>query len=244
MKPPSPSSPHLSLHSPLTTGSISTIRSLLKTANDNAQVTGADAAVLIPLCNVDGKPGVLFEVRGKLRMHGGEVSFPGGKVDETDESLAATALRETWEELGILPEQVEIIGEVGPQEKSLSGLRVRPFVGCISPLGLPLESTASSNPLASLSLASLTQSQIEVADVFHLPFSELVSPSRLRPHMFRDLRPYWAVNVSDKVNGAERLPVVEETEVDDIGGRGETVLEIWGLTGWYLSLFMRALEVW
>jgi hypothetical protein len=73
MKPPSPSSPHLSLHSPLTIGSISTIRSLLKTATDNAQVTDADAAVLIPLCNVDGKPGVLFEVRGKLRMHGGEV---------------------------------------------------------------------------------------------------------------------------------------------------------------------------
>jgi nudix motif 8 len=60
--------------------------------------------------------------------------------------------------------------------------------------------------------------------------------------MFRDLQPYWAVNVSDKVNRAEGL--IEETEVDDIGGRRETVLEIWGLTGWYLSLFMRALEVW
>lgn len=72
-KPPSPSSPHLSLHSPLTAGGISIIRSLLKPANDIGQITDTGAAVLIPLCNVDGKPGVLLEVRGKLRMHGGEV---------------------------------------------------------------------------------------------------------------------------------------------------------------------------
>lgn len=115
--------------------------------------------------------------------------------------------------------------------------------GFVSPLGLPSESTpsSSSSVLPSLSLTSLTRSQIEVAEVFHLPFSELLSPSRLRADLFRDLRPYWAVDVSDKVNAVERR--VEEN-VEQVSDKREGGLEVWGLTGWYLSLLMRALEVW
>jgi hypothetical protein len=72
-------SPRLQLHSPLTTEGLHTIRSLL----ENVQAADSDrialkqtptAAVLIPLCNVNGEPGVLLEVRSrKLRTHGGEV---------------------------------------------------------------------------------------------------------------------------------------------------------------------------
>ena len=59
--------------------------------------------------------------------------------------------------------------------------------------------------------------------------------------MFRGLRPYWAVDVSDKVYAAEGR---EEKNGDEIGIRRMGPLEVWGLTGWYLSLLMRALDVW
>ncbi|KAF8582715.1 hypothetical protein K439DRAFT_1303008, partial [Ramaria rubella] len=245
-------SPHLSLHKPLTAGGISAIRLMLANASSDPLLrdSGSDvpfvskcAAVLIPLCNVDGKPGILLEVRGKLRMHGGEVSFPGGKVDETDDSPAAAALRETWEELGILPAQTELLGEVGPFiTQYSSGMTVIPYVGFVSPLGPGhLHAGCHSSPLPSLDLASLTLSKTEVAEVFHLPFSDMLDPTRLRPHLFREMQPYWTIDVSDKVNVDQSQ--TKET-AGEIGDRRENRLEVWGLTGWYLSLLMRALEVW
>ncbi|KAG0932166.1 hypothetical protein G6F32_011464 [Rhizopus arrhizus] len=63
-----------------------------------------EASVLMPLCIVDDKPSVLFTVRNmNMRTHRGEISFPGGKQDPTDESLEGTALRETFEEIGYPP---------------------------------------------------------------------------------------------------------------------------------------------
>jgi len=166
--------------------------------------------------------------------------FPGGKIDPTDASPTAAVLRETWEELGIHPEQVEIIASMDAwQERSLSGLAVLPYVGFVSPS--PNKPPLPSSPLPSLNLASLTLSRTEVAQVFHLPFDELLTPSRLRSHLFRDLQPYWAVDVSDKVNAS----VHTTGEIaDEVGGGRNGHLEVWGLTGWYLSRLMHALDVW
>lgn len=56
-------------------------------------------------------------------------SFPGGKVDELlDQSLLDTALRETFEEINISKDRVELLGSIGPPEKSLRGDTVWPFV--------------------------------------------------------------------------------------------------------------------
>ncbi|EIW71234.1 hypothetical protein TREMEDRAFT_27166 [Tremella mesenterica DSM 1558] len=75
-----------------------------------------EAAVLIPLMNVDNRPHILFEVRSSgMRSHAGEVSFPGGKSDPTDSSLISTALREAEEELSLSPSNVEILGSMGPE---------------------------------------------------------------------------------------------------------------------------------
>ena len=68
------------------------------------------AAVLIPITDRI-EPGVILTQRPTwLRNHAGQVAFPGGKVDEGDESPVAAALREAHEELNILPAQVEVIG--------------------------------------------------------------------------------------------------------------------------------------
>ncbi|KZT37954.1 hypothetical protein SISSUDRAFT_986927 [Sistotremastrum suecicum HHB10207 ss-3] len=184
------------------------------------------AAVLVPLCNVEGKPSILFEVRGNLRSHAGEVSFPGGKRDPDDKSLMDTALRETQEEIGLVPEQVEILGELGPPELSLRGLRVSPFVGFVhSSPHYGISPQSLDRPLASLCLESLVLNTTEVAQVFHLPVQMLKEQRRLREHLFRDLHPYWAVDVTDRVGSGDQV---------------RSRLEIWGLTGWYLNLLMRS----
>ena len=79
--------------------------------------TETHAAVLVPFCNLNGNPGILLEVRGKLRAHSGEVrwtfscvscryspkvvSFLGGGVDPTDKSFLHATLRRAREEVGI-----------------------------------------------------------------------------------------------------------------------------------------------
>jgi len=61
--------------------------------------------------------------------HSGQISFPGGGVEEQDDSLIATALREANEEVGIIPEQVEILGKLSTLYIPVSNSLVHPFVG-------------------------------------------------------------------------------------------------------------------
>ena len=116
-----------------------------------------------------------------------------------------------------------------------------------SDIGLDLDTA-----FPSLSMSSLHASAPEVAHVFHISLSELVHPGRLRAHQFRGQRPYWAINVTDIVSsssaksgdiGLEAVQWAGETNIDEVGGGREGKLEVWGLTGWYLNLLMRALGV-
>jgi 8-oxo-dGTP pyrophosphatase MutT (NUDIX family) len=93
-----------------------------------------DAAVLVPLFHRDGEPVAVFtERRADLRRHAGEISFPGGRQDEPDEDLRATALREADEEVGLPPAEVELVGALPPVGTFVTGYRVYPFVGLIEP---------------------------------------------------------------------------------------------------------------
>ncbi len=93
-----------------------------------------DAAVLVALSFDEGElVAVLTERRADLRRHAGEISFPGGRRDEGDADLVATALREAQEEIGLPAEAVEIIGALQPTPTIATGYAVYPFVGLIAP---------------------------------------------------------------------------------------------------------------
>ncbi len=92
-----------------------------------------DAAVLLPLYGwPDDEPGLVFtERRADMRRHAGEISFPGGRRDDGDADLAATALREAEEEIGLDPAAVELGEELPPTSTFVTGYRIHPFVGRI-----------------------------------------------------------------------------------------------------------------
>jgi 8-oxo-dGTP pyrophosphatase MutT (NUDIX family) len=92
------------------------------------------AGVLVPLFVADDELHAVFTKRREdLRRHPGEISFPGGRVDPTDEDLLATALREAEEEIGLDRGAVEVLGALRPTPTIATNYAVYPFVGMIEP---------------------------------------------------------------------------------------------------------------
>jgi 8-oxo-dGTP pyrophosphatase MutT (NUDIX family) len=93
------------------------------------------AGVLVPLyLDADGAVHAVFTRRhDDLRRHPGEVSFPGGRRDPEDADLAATALREAEEEIGLPRDAVEIAGALQPTPTFVTNYAIYPFVGLIEP---------------------------------------------------------------------------------------------------------------
>jgi 8-oxo-dGTP pyrophosphatase MutT (NUDIX family) len=93
-----------------------------------------DAAVLVALYVERNELHAVFtKRRDDLRRHPGEISFPGGRYDEGEPDLRATALREAEEEIGLPPDAVEIVGALQPTPTIATGYAVYPFVGLIDP---------------------------------------------------------------------------------------------------------------
>ncbi len=93
-----------------------------------------DAGVLVALY-VDGGRlhAVLTRRRDDMRRHPGEISFPGGRYDDTDSDLLATALREAEEEIGLASSAVRVLGALQPTPTIATGYAIYPFVGLIEP---------------------------------------------------------------------------------------------------------------
>lgn len=128
-----------------------------------------DAAVLAPLCwDKDQRLlSVLFTLRTEdVPTHKGQVAFPGGAREAEDADLVATALRETWEELGIAPEHVDVLG-LGDDAFSITGMRVTPVVGWVG------------------SLPPLAPNAREIADVFTVPLYVLRDPASVGEQEWR-----------------------------------------------------------
>jgi 8-oxo-dGTP pyrophosphatase MutT (NUDIX family) len=120
------------------------------------------AAVLVPLIAHPGGLTVLLTQRtGHLANHAGQVSFPGGRTDEGDADAIATALRETYEEVGLPPERIRVIGQMSLYT-TVTHFAVTPIVGLIRP------------PLV------LMPDPFEVAEAFEVPLGHLVDPANCR----------------------------------------------------------------
>ncbi|MBP1179066.1 CoA pyrophosphatase [Methylobacterium sp. PvR107] len=120
------------------------------------------AAVLVPVVFRAAGPNLVLTQRAaNLRDHSGQVALPGGKIDPTDPGPADAALREAFEEIGLPPESVRLLGYIDPY-LSGTGFLVTPVIGLVS-------ETATFRPNPS-----------EVADVFEVPLSVLMDRERYR----------------------------------------------------------------
>jgi 8-oxo-dGTP pyrophosphatase MutT (NUDIX family) len=92
------------------------------------------AAVLVPLYEEDGTYQILLAKRTEhLQVHQGQIAFPGGTWHPGDANPIATALREAHEEVGIRPEDVDVLGELDDTSTATSNFLITPVVGVITP---------------------------------------------------------------------------------------------------------------
>jgi len=137
--------------------------------NDDTRYPGREgtpvmAAVLVPLVTrPDGVYVLLTQRAAHLHDHAGQISFPGGRIEESDASPVAAALREAEEETGLTPDYVEVLGTMPPY-MTATGFSVIPVVGLVRP-GFTLAPDA-----------------FEVAEVFEVPLRFIVDPANHRLH--------------------------------------------------------------
>ena len=122
-------------------------------------VKRTSAAVLVPILEKEYELTVLLTKRTEdLKQHPGQVAFPGGRIDKNDADAVEAALREAEEEVGIIPDHVEVLGCLDPY-LTITGFEVVPVVGLVSP-------PHAFNP-----------DPTEVADIFEVPLDFLLNPA-------------------------------------------------------------------
>ena len=90
------------------------------------------SAVILPIFFKEGEYHILFIRRTQtVKDHKGQISFPGGHYEKKDKTLLNTALRECYEEIGVPPEKVEVLGELDECKTLTTSYRIATFVGLI-----------------------------------------------------------------------------------------------------------------
>ena len=116
------------------------------------------ASVLVVI--YDQSPKIIMTEKPKsMKLHAGEISFPGGKLDVNDSNLLETALRETNEEIGLNISKDQVVGQLRPVSTLNSGFLILPFVSVLDQIP----------PLTSNS---------EVEKIFHMPLDSLLKTAR------------------------------------------------------------------
>ena len=125
------------------------------------------AAVLLPIMFKKEGPEVLLTKRAKtLKHHAGQIAFPGGKVEEFDLSETQTAIRESFEEVGLKRKAVKVLGML-PRHETLTGYLISPFVGIIS------------NP------QKLKPEASEVSEIFSVPLKFLLNKDNMQVKRYK-----------------------------------------------------------
>lgn len=137
--------------------------------NDDSRYPGREgepvrAAVLIPLVTHTGGVSVMLTERAAhLHDHAGQISFPGGRIEDSDANPVAAALREAQEETGLSPDRVQVLGSMPPYITA-TGFAITPVVGLVTP-GF-----------------ELLPDEFEVAEIFEVPLAFIVDPANHRLH--------------------------------------------------------------
>ena len=122
------------------------------------------ASVLIPLQYENSMWQVILTRRSmNMKKHSGQISFPGGKFEDDDKSLDATALREAFEEIGLSSLNVCLLGSL-PSHETVTGFRIFPFIGVVSGYEIQINSSE------------------EVSEVFKVPLEFLLDMRRYSKH--------------------------------------------------------------
>jgi 8-oxo-dGTP pyrophosphatase MutT (NUDIX family) len=136
------------------------------------------ASVLVPLVERGGGLNLILTRRAALlKHHPGQVAFPGGKQDPGDPTPLDAALREAREEIGLRPEQVEVLGHFDVHE-TVTDFNVSPFVGLVDPDFRPVIDRA------------------EVDEAFEVPLAFALDPDNLQVHGRRwqgQMRRYYVI---------------------------------------------------
>jgi 8-oxo-dGTP pyrophosphatase MutT (NUDIX family) len=145
-----------------------------------------EAAVLVPFLRIENAWHILYIRRASYPgdRHSGQVAFAGGKRDDVDDDLLATALREAREEVGIVADDVEVLGYIN-HHHTISEFQVRPYVGVMPwPYQLILD-------------------DIEVARAFTMPLNWLAQASNYRTEerQHPDSKRPWPVVYYDLYDG-------------------------------------------
>lgn len=133
------------------------------------------AGVLVPVQQHNGQAHVILTKRAShLKHHPGQIAFPGGKKDQDDADVIATALREAYEEIGLQPDNVEVLGTLEPHE-TVSSFLATPVVGLIK---APFDFVPEPG---------------EVEEVFHVPLSHFADITRfsIQGRRWRGQRRYY-----------------------------------------------------
>jgi 8-oxo-dGTP pyrophosphatase MutT (NUDIX family) len=103
--------------------------SLAATPEHRSPLQPTPAAVLLPFYrDPSGELRLILIERTRHGRHGGQIALPGGKYEAADTSLRVTAVRETCEELGLRPDDLEVVSELPPLRTRATGYQVWPFV--------------------------------------------------------------------------------------------------------------------